>query len=139
MLRTFPRSLTTQMLEDIVRLYFKHQKPPGMSLVERGDYRLVHGGRGTIVEPGKWTYDLTAGHSVEMSMVLHRRDELEVKCPRCRAPFHGRVTNGWADWKVYSSHPARMITHSFHSSSCSGRFQVEAKHLDQNTLVSHAR
>jgi hypothetical protein len=84
----------------MVRLYFTHQKPPGARLVECGDYRLVHGGVGNIVEPSKWTYDLKPGNTVEMSMVVRKRNELSVECPRCRTLFGGEVKNGWADWKV---------------------------------------
>jgi hypothetical protein len=88
------------MLQDMVQFYFKHQKPPGTAFVERGDYRLVHGGVGEIVEPARWTYDVKSGHTVEMSMIFHERNERLVKCPRCRTPFHGVDKNGWADWKV---------------------------------------
>jgi hypothetical protein len=88
------------MLEDMVRFYFKHQKPPGTAFVERGDYRLVHGGVGEIVEPARWTYDVRSGHTVEMSMVLHERNERLVRCPRCRTRFNELASNGWADWKV---------------------------------------
>jgi hypothetical protein len=89
-----------QMLEDMVRLYFNHQKPPGAAFVRRGNYRLVHGGVGAIVEPARWTYDVKPGHTVEMSMILCELNERSVKCPRCRTPFNGQAGNGWADWKV---------------------------------------
>jgi hypothetical protein len=89
-----------QLLEDMVRLYFNHQKPPGARLVERGDYRLVHGGVGNFVEPSKWTYDLKPGNTVELSMVVRKRNERLVRCPRCRTQFEGEAKNGWADWKV---------------------------------------
>jgi hypothetical protein len=88
------------MLEDMVHFYFRHQKPPGAAFVECGDYRLVHGGVGEIVEPARWTYDVKSGHTVEMSMMLRERDEGSVKCPRCRTHFDGLAQNGWADWKV---------------------------------------
>jgi len=91
----------TQMLEDMVRLYFNHQKPPGAVFVGRGDYRLVHGGVGNTVEPVRWTYDVKPGHTVETSMIIHKRNERSVRCPRCRSPFSGRAKNGWADWKVF--------------------------------------
>ena len=86
------------MLEDMVRFYFKHQKPPGTAFVERGDYRLVHGGVGEIVDSARWTYDAKPGHTVEMSMVLRELNKPAVKCPRCRTAFEGQTQNGWADW-----------------------------------------
>jgi hypothetical protein len=91
------------MLEDMVRLYFNHQKPPGAAFVRRGDYRLVHGGVGNTVEPARWTYDVKPGHTVETSMIIHERNKLSVKCPRCRTPFIESAKNGWADWKVSQS------------------------------------
>jgi hypothetical protein len=91
------------MLEDMVHSYFKHQKPPGAAFVERGDYRLVHGGIGNLVEPARWTYDLKPGHTVETSMILRERNGRSVKCPRCGTPFNGPTENGWADWKVSQS------------------------------------
>jgi hypothetical protein len=92
--------INIQMLEDMVRLYFNHQKPPGAAFVRRGDYRLVQGGVGDVVEPARWTYDVKPGHTVETSMILRKRDELFVRCPRCRTLFSGSAKNGWADWKV---------------------------------------
>jgi hypothetical protein len=89
-----------QMLQDMVQFYFKHQKPPGTAFVERGDYRLVHGGVGEIVEPARWTYDVKFGHTVEMSMIFHERNKYSLRCPRCRTRFNGPANNGWADWKV---------------------------------------
>jgi len=91
------------MLEEMVRVYFKYQRPPGTAFVERGDYRLVHGGRGNIVEPARWTYDLDSVQTVEMSMVLRERNKNRAECPRCRTPFNGPIENGWADWKVSQS------------------------------------
>jgi hypothetical protein len=92
--------INIQMLENMVRLYFNHQKPPGAAFVGRGDYRLVHGGVGNVVEPARWTYDVKPGHTVETSIILRERDEYPVKCPRCRTEFTGLAQNGWADWKV---------------------------------------
>jgi hypothetical protein len=92
------------MLLDVITAYFRHQKPPGATFVKRGDYRLVHGGHGNIVEPAQWTYDLRSGHTVEMSIVLRKRNENGVICPRCRTRFTGQAKNGWADWKVSSNH-----------------------------------
>jgi len=91
------------MLEGMVHFYFKHQKPPGAAFVERGDYRLVHGGIGNLVEPVRWAYDLRPGHTVETSMILRERNGRLVKCPRCGTPFIGQTENEWADWKVSSS------------------------------------
>ena len=89
------------MLLDVIVAYFRHQKPPGAAFVKYGDYRLVHGGVGNVVEPAQWTYDLRSGHTVEMSIVLRKRNENGVICPRCRTQFSGQAKNGWADWKVF--------------------------------------
>jgi hypothetical protein len=88
------------MLDDMIRVYFDHQKPPGTAFVRRGDYRLVHEGRGNIVEPARWTYGVKPGLTVELSMVIHKRNERWVRCPRCHVQFDGWAENGWADWKV---------------------------------------
>jgi hypothetical protein len=93
--------INIQMLDDMIRLYFNHQKPPGAAFVRRGDYRLVHGGVGNAVEPARWTYDVKPGHIVETSMLLRKRNELRMTCPRCRTLFSGSAKNGWADWKVF--------------------------------------
>jgi hypothetical protein len=127
------------MVEDMVRLYFKHQKPPGAAFVERGDYRLVHGEVGNVIEPARWTYDVKPGHTVEMSMVLRKRNESSVTCPRCRTPFNGVAENGWADWKVSQGDMTELALIYFRSSSCLGRFQVETREEDEDSLVSPAR
>jgi hypothetical protein len=116
-----------QMLEDMVRLYFKHQKPPGAAFVGRGDYRLVYGGAGTIVEPAKWTYDLKPGQTVEMSMVLCKRNESSVKCPRCRTRFKGRAKNGWADWKVHQLLRERLGRVSVGGKTSKGRTRTSRR------------
>jgi len=101
------------MLEDMVRLYFKHQNAPGAAFVQRGDYRLLHGDRGTGIEPARWAYDVKAGHTVETSMVLYQRTEYRyrVQCPRCRTSTSRPAENGWADWKVFSENQVELYTY----------------------------
>jgi len=88
------------MLEDVIRLYFKHQKPPGTTFVERGDYRLVHAGTGSLIEPTKWTYELKSGKVVEMSMVLHTHSAGATECPRCHTKIDGHAKKEWVNWRV---------------------------------------
>jgi hypothetical protein len=88
------------MLKDVISAYFRHQHPPGRDLVERGDYRLVYGNSRTRVEPTMWTYTVNTGLTVEMSMVLRRRNGNGTTCPRCNEEYHGEVQSGWVDWKV---------------------------------------
>jgi uncharacterized protein YcaQ len=88
------------MLEDMVRLYSNHQNPPGAAFVERGDYRLVHGRVGNVIEPARWTYDVKSGHTVEMSIIIRERNQSWLECPRCHSLFKGQAKKGWADWKV---------------------------------------
>ncbi|KIM19822.1 hypothetical protein M408DRAFT_30898 [Serendipita vermifera MAFF 305830] len=110
---------TYAMLADILPVYFKHQKLPGSSFIERGDYRLVSGECRDVVQPAEWTYIAKAGSTMEMSMVIHTRNEYAVRCPRCQTVFEGQATNGWAS-----------------CSGCSGMFQTEEK--GANHLVSPA-
>ena len=113
------------MLEDMVRLYFNHQMPPGAAFVRRGDYRLVHGGVGNTVEPARWTYDVKPGHIVETSMVIHARDERWVACPRCRTYFRGPAKNGWADWKVSQCGMSELLLMYFTACLVQGDFKLK--------------
>jgi hypothetical protein len=85
-------------LTDILSIVFKHQELPGRSYVARGDYQLVHGSSRDIVAPPQWSLVLSPDLTIEMSMILRRRDQGEDACPRCGTVFTGEANNGWASW-----------------------------------------
>jgi hypothetical protein len=89
------------MLSDVIRVYFKHQKAPGINFVERGDYRLVQGTSKSIVGPMEWTRIEKVGLKVEMSIILRTRNEDKATCPSCRTRFEGSTVDGWAQWYVW--------------------------------------
>jgi hypothetical protein len=126
----------TQMFEDMVRLYFNHQKPPGARLVERGDYRLVHAGIGSVVEPSRWTYDVKPGHTVETSMIVHGRNQCWVKCPRCRTQFEGQAKNRWVDWEVYRHGITTSLLMHFAACIVLGGFKLKPD-MQTSTAWSH--
>ncbi|KIM28158.1 hypothetical protein M408DRAFT_23870 [Serendipita vermifera MAFF 305830] len=57
------------MLSKIILAYFQDQKPPGSSLVKRGDYLLISGNKGSFIDPSVWPYLRQSGLIVEMSMI----------------------------------------------------------------------
>jgi hypothetical protein len=88
------------MLSDVIRVYFRHQKAPGIDFVERGDYRLVQGNRKSIVGPTEWSRIEKVGLKVEMSIILRTQNRDKAKCPSCLARFEGGTVDGWAQWQV---------------------------------------
>jgi hypothetical protein len=86
------------MLLDVIEVYFKHQRPPGTVFVERGDYRLVHGPRKSILDPAGWNLLNKVRLKVEMSMVLRRRTDDKARCPRCRTRSDALSVSRWVVW-----------------------------------------
>jgi hypothetical protein len=98
LLRPYFHSTLSQMLSDVIGVYFRHQKAPGGEFVERGDYQLVQGSRKKIVGPMEWTQIEKLGLKVEMSIIIRTRDQDEATCPSCNTRFEGSAVEGWAQW-----------------------------------------
>lgn len=105
------------MLSKIILAYFQDQKPPGSSLVKRGDYLLISGNKGSFIDPSVWPYLRQSGLIVEMSMI--RDGGLNgMRCPWCEVPARG-APNEW----VTCSH-------------CQSRFQMIEKTASENKQAS---
>jgi hypothetical protein len=72
---------------------------------------------------------------VAMSMILRRRGDTAVKCPRCGAAPQDEGVGGWANWLVMRRRD-ETVTNIGYSSSCPGRFRTTLKEDNAEEIVS---
>lgn len=108
-----------ELFTDVLRAYYKHQELPGHAFVARGDYQIILGDNYRVVEASEWSTMIRPDSTVEMSMILRRRGDTTVKCPRYGAAPKDTRVDGWAD-----------------CSRCPGRFRTTVKEEDEEELVS---
>ncbi|PVF93278.1 hypothetical protein CPB86DRAFT_790270 [Serendipita vermifera] len=113
----FDFCVSYELFTDVLRAYYKHQELPGHAFVARGDYQIVLGDNHRVVEAPEWTKTIRPDSTVAMSMILRRRGNTAIKCPRCGVAPKGNGVDGWVD-----------------CSGCPGRFQTTVK--EEEELVS---
>ncbi|PVG01357.1 hypothetical protein CPB86DRAFT_99513 [Serendipita vermifera] len=97
---SFDFCISYELFTDVLRAYYKHQGLPGHAFVARGDYQIISGDDYHVIEPPEWSIIIHPGSTVQMSMVLKRRGEITMKCPRCGAAPKDEGVSGWANWSV---------------------------------------
>jgi hypothetical protein len=135
---SFNRPLCTnidQLFTDVLRAYYKHQELPGHAFVTRGDYQIVLDHR--IVEANQWSIMVRPDSTVAMSMILRRRGDTMVKCPRCGAAPRGERVSGWANWSV-TRRWDQVIADKEFSSSCPGLFRATIEEDKEEEMISPA-
>jgi hypothetical protein len=70
-------------------------------------------------------------------MVLRRRGDTTVKCPRCGAPPRDEGVGGWAHWSVMRRWD-EVTTDKEFSSSCPGRFRTTVEEDSEEEITSPA-
>jgi len=95
-----------QLLTSMIELTSKHWSSMGRRFIDRGEYQLIHGHDRKIIDKSRWTYEVKAGITVEISILLRIKAEKERMCPHCQTIFLGEVKRRkWVIWKVYLRAP----------------------------------
>jgi hypothetical protein len=104
--------LLGQMLRDVMKLYFGHQRPPGSFFFEQDQYELVQGPDRRAITSAEWDSTVTPGGTVEMSIQVEMPYFTDGECPRCR---RYSSADGWATWQEFVLHVQKLYLSYFQS------------------------
>jgi hypothetical protein len=93
--------MQSKMLNDYIKYYFRHQRPPGNVYVERDAYQLLRADGAMVSDRSNWS--MSRGEIVEMSAVVRWDapiNQRNARCPGCRSKEKSRSKGEWFEWKV---------------------------------------